>query len=170
MLQVDGRERKLGENDIIVSKTNKKGHIQYANDVFLDIADYSLKNVLDKPHSMIRNKAMPRCIFQLFWEYLESGREIFAYVVNNTKNGDHYWVLAHVTPSRDANGNVTSYHSNRRRPTEKAITAIKGLYDVLLREESSHSNRKEGQKAGYAMLQNILNEKGLDYDQFVLSL
>lgn len=170
MLSVSGSERKLEENEIIVSKTNMKGHITYANDVFLDIADYSLKGVLNKPHSMIRNNAMPRCVFQLLWEYLQDGKEIFAYVVNATKNNDHYWVLAHVTPSRDAEGKVTSYHSNRRRPTQKAIAAVKDLYGALLKEESSHSNRKEGQKAGYALLQKILNEKGLDYDQFVLSL
>lgn len=170
MLSVAGAERKLGQDELIVSKTDLKGNITYANDVFLSIADFSLKGVLNKPHSMIRNEAMPRCIFQLLWEYLEGGREIFAYVVNATKNNDHYWVFAHVTPSRDASGTVTSYHSNRRAPSEAAIAAIKGLYGTLLKEEKSKSNRKEGQKAGYALLQKILEEKGMDYDEFVLSL
>ncbi len=170
MLQLAGDERKLGENDLIVSKTNLKGHISYANDVFLDIADFSLKEVINKPHSMIRHKAMPRCIFQLLWEYLQDGREIFAYVVNATKKNNYYWVFAHVTPSIDAKGKITSYHSNRRRASEKAIAAIKDLYDVLLTEEKSHASRKEGQKAGYALLMDILKQKGLDYDEFILSL
>ncbi len=170
MFHLAGEERKLGENDLIVSKTNLKGHISYANDVFLDIADFSLGEVINKPHSLVRHEAMPRCIFQLLWEYLTDGREIFAYVVNTTKNNDYYWVFAHVTPSRDAKGNITSYHSNRRRPKEQAVSAIKELYDVLLLEEKSHSNRKQGQKAGYALLMKILKEKGMDYDEFVLSL
>ncbi len=170
MLQLSGNERELGENDLIVSKTNLKGHISYANDIFLDIADFSLKEVLSKPHALVRHPKMPRCIFQLLWEYLQGGKEIFAYVVNSTKRGDYYWVLAHVTPSRDARGEITSYHSNRRRPSEKAVAAIKELYSVLLAEEKSHNNAKEGQKAGYALLMNILNKKGMEYDEFVLSL
>lgn len=170
MLSIAGNERKLGEDDIIVSKTNLKGHITYANDVFLDIADFSLNEVLDQPHSLVRHEAMPRCVFQLLWDYLQVGREIFAYVVNCTKHNDHYWVLAHVTPSRDASGNVTSYHSNRRRPTESALTEIKKLYGLLFQEENKHSNRKEGQKAGFALLTKILEEKGVDYDQFIHSL
>ncbi|PCI05924.1 MAG: chemotaxis protein [Hyphomicrobiales bacterium] len=170
MLSVDGAERKLGQNDLIVSKTNLKGHITYANDVFLDIADYSLKQVLNQPHSMIRSEAMPRCVFQLLWEYLQDGREIFAYVVNATRKNDHYWVFAHVTPSTDANGKIISYHSNRRAPSEAAIEAVKALYEILLAEEAKHSNRKEGQKAGYALLLKILEEKGMSYDEFIFSL
>jgi len=140
MLQLSGKERKLGENDLIVSKTNLKGHINYANDIFLDIADFSLKDVLSKPHALVRHSDMPRCIFQLLWEYLQDGKEIFAYVVNSTKGGDYYWVFAHVTPSRDARGEITSYHSNRRRPSEKGIAAINDLSSVLLAEENSHTN------------------------------
>lgn len=169
-LQISGQERKLASDKLIVSKTNSKGHIVYANDVFLDIADYTLADVLGNPHSMIRHQAMPRCIFQLLWEYLQDGREIFAYVVNSTKSGDYYWVLAHVTPSIDANGNVSSFHSNRRAPSQDAIDKISELYEQLLLKEQSYKSRKEGQKAGYEMLQNILLEKGVSYDEFVLSL
>ncbi|HHB83804.1 MAG TPA: PAS domain-containing protein [Devosia sp.] len=170
MLEFATTERKLAQNELIVSKTNLKGHITYINDVFSDISDFRLKDVLNKPHSMIRHENMPRCVFQLLWERLQSGREIFAYVVNVTKDNDYYWVFAHVTPSRNAKGEITSYHSNRRAPSQKAIEKISALYDVLLREEKSHSNRKAGQKAGYAKLQEILKEKGVDYDEFVLSL
>ena len=170
MLQLQGNERKLAENELIVSKTNLKGQISYANDVFLDIADFSLKEVLDQPHSLIRHKMMPRCVFQLLWDQLQAGREIFAYVVNSTKKGDYYWVFAHVTPSRNAQGEVTSYHSNRRRPSPDAIAAVSALYDTLLKEENRHDNRKRGQEAGYALLAKVLKEKGMEYDEFVLSL
>lgn len=170
MLQLHGKERKLAENELIVSKTNLKGHISYANDVFLEIAGYSLKEVLEKPHALIRHEMMPRCVFQLLWEYLGTGREIFAYVVNATKNGNYYWVFAHVTPSRNAQGEITSYHSNRRRPSPEAVGAVSALYDTLLKEENRHDNRKRGQEAGYAKLTELLKEKGMEYDEFVLSL
>ncbi len=170
MLQLRGEQRELAENELIVSKTDLKGRISYANDIFLEIADYSLKEVLQKPHALIRHEMMPRCIFQLLWEQLQAGQEIFAYVVNSTKNGGYYWVFAHVTPSMNAQGEVTSYHSNRRRPSSDAIAAVSALYDTLLTEENAHGNRKQGQEAAYALLMEILKEKGMGYDEFVLSL
>ncbi len=165
-----GTEQKLDPQDIIVSKTDLKGRIIYANDIFLDIAGYNLREILDKPHNVIRHPLMPRCVFQLLWERLQFGNEIFAYVVNSTKAEDYYWVLAHVTPSMDSKGNVTSYHSNRRAPSGAAIAAITPIYEALVAEEKSHKNAKEGQKAGYRLLMKTLEEKGVSYDEFVLSL
>ena len=167
---LDGNERLMGEDDLIVSKTNLKGHITYANEAFLDIAGYKLKEVLGEPHSMIRNQSMPRCIFRLLWEKISDGKEIFAYVVNATKAGDHYWVLAHVTPSRDANGEISGFHSNRRKPTDAAVSVIKNLYADLLAEENRHSNGKESVAASYQMLMDVLAKKGVEYDEFVLSI
>ena len=170
MLAIKGQQRVMGDDDIIVSKTNLKGHLTYTNDVFLDIADFSAGEVFGKPHSVVRNEAMPRCIFKLLWETIQAGREIFAYVVNKTKSGDHYWVLAHVTPSFDESGAIAGYHSNRRKPRAEAVAKISELYDVLLAEEQRHANAKEGLRASYALLQSILNDKGVDYDQYVLAL
>lgn len=170
MITPTGIERVMGDHDIIVSKTDLKGRITYANDIFCKIADYQVGDVMDQPHSMIRNPMMPRCVFKLLWDSIQQGNEIFAYVNNLAKNGDHYWVLAHVTPSFDGNGKITGYHSNRRKPTRSAINTISALYKTLLDEENRHSNRKDGMMAGYNMLLNILKEKGMDYDALVLSL
>ncbi len=170
MLNISGRERHMGESDMIVSKTNTKGRLTYANDVFLSIADFTLDDVIGEPHSVVRNSAMPRVIFKKLWEHIESGREIFAYVVNRTKGGDYYWVLAHVTPSRNAAGEIVGYHSNRRKPRPEAVAKIKDLYATLLAAEGSNGNRKDGLVASAALLDKILKDKGMDYDEFVLSL
>jgi PAS domain S-box-containing protein len=160
----------MGADDLIVSKTNLKGHVIYANDTFLDIAGYTADEILGKPHSIVRNAAMPRCIFRLLWETINAGREIFAYVANRTKGGDYYWVLAHVTPSFGSDGQINGFHSNRRKPTPAAIAKISELYDVLLEEERRHKNGKQSVNASYALLHRILEEKGVDYDRFVLAL
>lgn len=91
-------------------------------------------------------------------------------MVNRGKLGDHYWVLAHVTPSFDASGAVTGYHSNRRKPTARAVTAVKQLYARLLEEEKRAKDRKTGLERSYELLNRILAEQGVDYDEFVLSL
>ena len=170
VLPVEGVERVMRDDDLIVSKTDLKGHITYANDVFLQMAELTLQETIGKPHSLIRSRAMPRSVFQLLWEKIQAGEEIFAYVVNRTKSNNHYWVLAHVTPSYDGTGKLCGYHSNRRKPDRAAVEEVSKLYATLLSEEQSVKNAKQGMHAGYARLNSTLKSLGMDYDRFVFSL
>lgn len=90
--------------------------------------------------------------------------------MNRSANGDHYWVFAHVTPTFNAAGAIVGYNSFRRNPRRDAIAKVEGLYKLLLTEEAKYENSKEGMLAGYNMLINILREKEISYDEFVLSL
>lgn len=164
-------ERFFPDDAIIVSKTDAKGKIVYANRLFLDIAGYDESECLGQPHSLIRHPDMPRSIFALLWDTIGSGQEIFAYVKNRTKNGDYYWVYAHVTPSFAPDGSLAGYHSSRRVPNRKVLSdVIIPLYGKLIKEENRHGSRKDGVKAGSNILQQILDEKGTTYDKFIHSL
>lgn len=165
-----GVERRFGEDELIVTKTDLKGRITYCNEVFVRMSDYTEQECLGQPHSLIRHPDMPRCVFKLLWDTIQAGKEIFAYVVNLSKNGDHYWVLAHVTPTVDVDGNIVGYHSNRRTIRPNALEVIEPLYAALRREEQRHGNRKEGMQAGARMLESTLRDKGVEYDQFIFSL
>lgn len=166
-----GVERFFDKNEVIVSKTDLKGRITYANEVFQRIAGYSEQELLGQPHSIVRHPAMPRCVFKLLWDTLASGEEIFAYVINRSRNGDHYWVFAHVTPSFDEQGNIISYHSSRRVPRRDVIDdVITPLYKQLLDVEGSFPNSKEGMAASFQAVLDLLNEKGVGYDELIFSL
>ena len=166
-----GVERFFDKDEIIVSKTDLKGHLTYVNRVFMTLADYEEKELLGAPHSLIRHPDMPRCVFKLLWDTLRTKKEIFAYVVNMSKNGDHYWVLAHVTPSFDGVGNINGYHSNRRVPSREVLDGtIIPLYKQLITEEQRHKNRKEGMNSAFQMLLDLLKEKGVGYDELIFSL
>lgn len=165
-----GKELSFRDDEMIVSKTDLKGRLTYCNDVFTRLAGYAESELIGKPHSLIRHPHMPRCVFKLLWETIAKGEEIFAYVVNRAKNGDHYWVLAHVTPDRDPSGAIIGYHSNRRSVDRTALAVIEPLYAALRAEESRHADRATGLEASYQMLLNQIAAKGLAYDQFVLSL
>ena len=120
---------------------------------------------------MIRNPKMPRCIFKLLWETIQGGREIFAYVVNRATNGDHYWVIAHVTPSHNSSGETVGYHSNRRVPNRTILNdTIIPLYESLLAEEAKHNDRKAGLDASCGMLNDLLKENNKEYDEFISTL
>jgi PAS domain S-box-containing protein len=166
-----GVERFFDDGEIIVSKTDLKGHITYANDIFLKVAGYAEAEVLGQPHSIIRHPDMPRSVFHLLWETIQGGSEIFAYVINRAKSGDHYWVLAHVTPSSDPSGQIVGYHSNRRVPDKRVVNDnIIPLYQTLLAEEERHASRKDGLKAASEIVVNLLNDHGIRYDEFVATL
>ncbi len=165
-----GNERYFGEDEIIVSKTDPKGKITYANEVFIRVSGYEEDELLGAPHNLIRHPDMPRVVFKLLWDQIASGREIFAYVVNLCKNGDHYWVFAHVTPTFDAGGQIMGYHSNRRVPERAAVDKVADLYKRLRQVEAQAGGRKEGVKAAAEALDGILAEQQVDYDELVFTL
>ena len=159
-------ERFLAPDNIIVSKTDLKGRITYANRDFLDIADYAEDEVLSQPHNIIRHPDMPRTIFKRAWENIAAGHEIFAYVKNLTKGGDFYWVLAHFTPTFAADGSISGYHSMRRAPDRPVIDEISVLYKDLCDAEAAAGSRKLGLEAGSALLDARLAAHGLTFDEF----
>ena len=168
-VEPSGRERTFGNDEIIVSKTDATGRLLYVNDVFCKVGLYSESELIGQPHSIVRHPDMPRCVFKLLWDTIQAGDEIFAYVKNMAKNGDHYWVLAHVTPSFDAGGRIVGYHSNRRVPDRSAVARIEPLYQRLLAEENRHTNKKDGMNAAFNMLVETLRQQNLEYDRFIFS-
>lgn len=158
-------ERKLGSDDFIVSKTDTKGKITYCNQIFMNLAEYSEEELLGKPHSIIRHEKMPKAVFKLLWQRIQNKEEIFAFVVNKTKSGNYYWVFANVTASVDERGNIIGYYSVRRQANPDAIKVIEGVYKKMLEVE-----QKSGVEASTKVLMNLLKEKGVSYDELIISL
>ncbi|KIM12041.1 MAG: hypothetical protein KU37_04190 [Sulfuricurvum sp. PC08-66] len=159
------KELSFDTNEPIVSKTDTKGRITYGNELFLRLAGYTETELLGAPHNIIRHPDMPRIVFKLLWDTVQAGREIYAYVINRAKNGDYYWVLANVTPSFDAKGNIVGYYSVRRRPTPHALSVIQPFYRELLAAE-----KRGGMEASAQLFEQTISQKGGRYDQFILSL
>ncbi|GHF24126.1 chemotaxis protein [Kordiimonas sediminis] len=159
----------FGQDEIIVSKTDLKGRIIYANEVFCRVAEMTTREVIGQPHNIIRHPDMPRAVFKLLWDTISKGEEIFAYVKNMSKTGKYYWVIAHVTPSYSQLGEIDGYHSNRRLPSKSGVNDIAPAYDQLLAEERKHSNPKEALAASYALLHEMVEKNGTDYAEFIWS-
>lgn len=163
----NGTERTFDVGELIVSKTDPRGVITYANDVFIRMSVYDEAAILGQPHNLIRHPDMPRAIFKLLWDTLKADQEIFAYINNLAKDGTHYWVLAHVTPSYDANGKHVGYHSNRRAPERDAVRAAENLYRTMRAAELRHSRPADAIAASTELFESRLEELGQTYDQFV---
>ncbi|KAA0138305.1 PAS domain-containing protein [Gimesia chilikensis] len=165
-----GQERTFADHEIIVSKTDLKGRITYANQTFIEISGYTEEELLGQPHNLIRHPDMPRCVFKLLWDTIQAGEEIFAYVVNLCMNGDHYWVLAHVTPTWNLSGQISGYHSSRRVPERKALEKVIPLYRSLKRIEGASSDWRTGMQNATVELLSQLDAVGMEYDEYVFAL
>ena len=166
-----GIERSIIDNELIVTKTDLRGCIVYANTVFISISGYSEDELLGQPHNCIRHPHMPRAVFRLLWDTVHSGNEFFGYVMNLSKNGDHYWVFAHITPNFDSSRAIIGYHSSRRFARRKAIDAVVPIYQRLLEEEQRYDTKEQGLKSSMQLLQDFIQRSGNDtYTRFVLSL
>jgi len=158
------QEKNFNDNEIIVSKTDTKGKITYGNEIFIQISGYSEKELLGTPHNILRHPDMPKAIFKLLWDTIQSKNEINAYVKNLSKDGSYYWVLANVTPSFNQKNEIIGYFSIRRTPSKEALQIIKPLYQKLLEIEKS-----QGISSSIKHIEELLKEKGMTYEEFILS-
>lgn len=160
-----GDELLFDENQFIVSKTDLKGKITYANDLFIEMSGYSEQELIGAPHNILRHQDMPRGVFKLLWDKIQAGDEIFAYVKNRTKSGKFYWVHAYITPIIDAkSGSTIGYHSVRRAPSPKGIAAVEPLYRKMLDAE-----KQGGIQTSLALLEKTLSDLKVSYEEFILA-
>ena len=122
-------EKSLERNTIIVSQTNEKGEIIFANNDFCKIAGFSLDELIGKAHNTVRHSDMPKWAFEDLWRTLKSGKTWKGIVKNRTKDGGYYWVNATAFPSRNSDGTIR-YVSVRVKPTKEEIEIAKKLYEI----------------------------------------
>ncbi|WP_456391932.1 methyl-accepting chemotaxis protein [Persephonella sp.] len=156
-------ESPFNPDEMFFSITDLKGIILSGNDVFVRVSKYSRDELVGSPHNIIRHPDMPRIVFKLLWDYIQSGRPIAAYVKNMAKDGSYYWVLATVMPVKDKNGKNLRYLSIRIKPTTEYLPLVAKLYRELLEAE-----KKGGMEASYEKLVEALKSLGYDnYDSFM---
>ena len=157
-------EVEVPEGTFLSSKTDTRGVIIYANDVFCEVAGYAEEELIGKPHNIVRHPDMPRIVFKLLWDTIKSGKDFWGYVKNLRKDGGYYWVFAHVTPSYDESmSRIIGYHSDRRRPKRDAVRKVEDVYRKLLDAE-----RVGGLQESQRVFQEILGKQS--YEDWVFSL
>ena len=124
------KEIEMSKDMIIVSETDAKGTILYANSDFCKIAGYDIKELIGKPHNLIRHNDMPKVAFEGLWKTIQSGKIWKGIVKNKTKDGNYYWVNATAYPSKSPNGELR-YSSVRIKPTKQEVENATALYATL---------------------------------------
>ena len=154
-------EIEVREGDILVSMTDVKGKIVYANDLFCKTAGFTREELLGKAHNIVRHPDMPKTIFKVLWDAVLDGKPVSAFVKNSVHGGGYYWVRAFVMPVLK-NGKISHIISYRRRISNSQKKVLEELYRTLFEYEKTH-NLEES----YTFFMNFLDERKLTYQQFL---
>ena len=139
---VSQKEVPFPASGVIVSKTDTKGIITYANDAFVEISGYTREELIGKSHNIVRHPDMPPSAFRWLWDTLKDERPWRGVVKNRCKNGDHYWVRATVAPIIE-NGKIIGYVSVRKAPTRNQIAEAEALYKELNKSGAQIESKNE---------------------------
>lgn len=163
------KEYQLKPDALIVTKTDIKGRITYANEYFLGISVLEEKESLAQPHNIIRHPDMPKAVFRLLWDTLKNGEEFFGIIKNMSTDGSFYWVFANITPSYDENNQVIGYFSVRRFANKTLVNIMSDLYKQMLQVENSHRDDKRAIEASTQILTDFIDEQGVSYNEYLIS-
>ncbi len=162
--------RNLGPEDFIVSKTDTKGRITYANRIFMEICGFPESELLNVQHNIIRHPDMPRGVFRFMWDTLKAGDEFLGFAKNLCSDGGYYWVFANITPDYGKDGKLQGYYSVRRQPPQSALDVLIPVYKEMLAIEK-HSSAKEAPEKSIAYLVDVVGQVGAkSYNSLVLNL
>lgn len=128
-------EEYIFEKGLIVSSTDLKGLITYANRKFCEIAGYTKDELKGKNHNIVRHPDMPKAAFQEVWDTIQAGKEWTGVVKNLRKDGRYYWVYSHISPVV-TEGEITGYTAARRPASKIEIEDTIPIYRDLIEKEN----------------------------------
>jgi aerotaxis receptor len=120
------------EDAAIISQTDLKGTITYANRAFSEVSGYSVEELLGKPHNILRHPDMPKVVFEKMWSTIQSGQAWNGLVKNLRKDGKYYWVDSEILPIKDNNNKITGYIAARKAASRKDIQENEETYKRML--------------------------------------
>jgi aerotaxis receptor len=141
---VTNEEYVLPPGEVIITRTDTRGRIVYANQAFLDSSQFSLEECLGQPQNIVRHPDMPPAAFEDLWRTIRAGKAWTGLVKNRRKHGGFYWVRANVTPILE-NGQIVGYMSVRVRPTAEEVSTASELYRKMRTGQAPHIRLNEGE-------------------------
>ncbi|MYL24652.1 methyl-accepting chemotaxis protein [Vreelandella massiliensis] len=147
---VTQREVELNDDDFLVSRTDLKGCLTYANPAFIEISGFEHDELIGSPHNVIRHPDMPPAAFENLWRTIKAGDTWQGLVKNRCKNGDHYWVDASVSPITEGD-DVIGYASVR----------VKASRDAIARAERVYAAMRDGRNAKVYLDKGRIRQRGL---------
>ncbi len=128
-------EEYIYNGNVIISQTDLKGIITYANRSFCEVSGYKANELVGQPHNIIRHSDMPKAAFAKMWNNIENGQTWNGLVKNLRKDGLYYWVDTEILPIVDNEKNVIGYIAARKPASRKDIQENEEIYKKMLEAE-----------------------------------
>jgi aerotaxis receptor len=128
-------EEYIFDGSMIISQTDLKGNITFANRKFCEVSGYRVDELVGSNHNIIRHPDMPKIIFTRMWDSIKDGQSWNGLIKNIRKDGLYYWVDTEIIPVRDDNQDITGYIAVRTIPSRNDIKENEDLYKRMLESQ-----------------------------------
>ncbi|MEE9350151.1 MAG: PAS domain-containing protein [Flavobacteriaceae bacterium] len=129
----------LDSNKIIMSKTDKSGIFEFANEYFMQISGYEEHELMGKSMFCVQHPDMPEVIFKMMWEKLLMKENFNVVVKNIAKSGKYYWSVTNFSFKVDEETNeITAIYNRRKKASVASINYFSKLYKTLLSIEGKN--------------------------------
>ncbi|WP_310557481.1 PAS domain-containing protein [Flavobacterium sp.] len=159
------RELEWDRSKVLLSKTDSKGNILYANEAFIDVCGYDDFELMDKSHNIVRHPDMPKVVFKLLWESLNKGNGFHSILKNMSKTGRYYWVFNDLKVIIDDKGDTFYTGTQKSIGSEIISNSIEPLYKKLLQIEKA-----SGVQSSENYLLGFLEERNTNYVGYIDNL
>jgi PAS domain S-box-containing protein len=167
MLEFDKPERVdeeiiLDSKRIIMSKTDKEGIFEFANDYFMELSGYEEYELMGKPESVVQHPDMPKVIINMMREKILNKENFHAIVKSIAKDGKFYWSITDFSFKFDDNNDISAIYCRKKTANRDAITFFSKVYKTLVGIES-----KNGADASEKYLEGFLEDRQLTFSELV---
>ncbi len=124
------------EGGVMITETDPKGIITYANRKFREMTGYTKEELIGSPHNINRHPDMPKAAFKQMWETIKGGNYWEGFVKNMRSDGRYYNVLVWIKPKVDDEGNIIGYIAGRKIPDPDLLSRALKQYEEMKAAES----------------------------------
>lgn len=119
-------------NGIIISQTDLKGVITYANRKFCEVSGYKASELIGESHNIIRHPNMPKAVFKKMWDNISEGQIWNGIIQNLRSDGKYYWVNTEIMPVYNTKKELSGYIAARKPASQKDIKESEEVYKKML--------------------------------------
>jgi len=157
-------ETDVPKDELIISRTDLRGNITYANELFAQISGYSVSDLVGQPHSVVRHPDMPHSVFKNLWETIKREEMWSGYVKNLRNDGGYYWVYAEVSGVHKDN-KLVEYKSIRQPISDEEKILYQEKYDNQRKvEEGTCRITANISTLNFEKLKKFANDEGISKD------
>lgn len=131
------------DQSVILSVTDENGIIQYVNDKFCKITQYTPQELVGQPYRILNSGVHPSAFFAKMWRIIMQGNVWTGEVCNRAKDGRLFWLMTTIVPFLDEDGRPFQYITVRmditdRKAAEQKILELNEELEDKIAQRTSH--------------------------------